>query len=247
MGGSFPSSSGFAHLAALDAEIRQLGPRRSLCPERREATTLVELGESLCGDGAERRAPFAVAMAEIVRSLIRHFPNNLFWDLDYLAGYVASQLRQGAGSGVEPSQVARPYVELHARFGVRSAIRFAYGHDFYYGFDWAKWVRKQPADRAEHGPFSARFLSALYRRGGELLDSIDKNDDPQYPPLVGDAPRNPFGFSRSPRDEERLHRELAARGDLPLRAWDVHAVPSWRVDYAARRDAMATRLGIAPS
>ena len=69
-------------------------------------------------------------------------------------------------------------------------------------------------------------------------------DDPVYPGLPDEQARNPFPFSREPDGELRLHRALAARGLIPIAAWDPDALPVWSRPFAALRAELATELGL---
>jgi hypothetical protein len=114
-------------------------------------------------------------------------------------------------------------------------------HDLTLGFDWAKWVAAAPADRQAVGPFDRAFLRSMLERGRELLALI-RVDDAKYPRLVSGEPRNPFVFSREPDHEVRLHRELAARRLIPVRAWEPNATPVWDRPFQAEREALALAL-----
>ncbi|MCA9707587.1 MAG: aldo/keto reductase [Myxococcales bacterium] len=133
---------------------------------------------------------------------------------------------------------------LQDLFGQGTAIRFRYVHDFVYGFDWAKWVARDPAARASVGPFEPPFLAFMLERGHQLLQLIADGRDRKYPPLPDDRPRNPFGFSREPEAEIALHQSLAADGLLPVEAWRVDAQPRWDRPYAELRRQRALALGL---
>ncbi len=183
-------------------------------------------------------------LAALVAAQLKNFPGNLFWDYDYIA--IASV--QDAQRRTDPvAHLKASYakmVELQQLFGQGTTIRFRYIHDFNYGYDWAKWVRRNPDSRAHVGPFDWEFLTYMYRRGHELLALIEA-DDQKYPRLRTPAPRNPFGFSREPEAERAIHRELANRGLIPVPTWDPQAVPQWQDDYAQIRCEHARALGYA--
>ena len=88
-------------------------------------------------------------------------------------------------------------VDVQARYGARSAIRFRYVHDFIYGYDWARWVAREPETRTAIGPYDPVFLQRMRHRADELLELIQTNDK-NYPQLEQNISRNPFGFSREP-------------------------------------------------
>ena len=138
-------------------------------------------------------------------------------------------------------------VALQHLYGRRTPINFGYVHDFVYGFDWAKWIAREPSlHAAAPGPFSLEFLVYMHERGHQLLELIAA-DDAKYPSLDGDEPRNPFPFSRAPDDEVRLHRELARRDLIPVPTWerDVHCrdwSTRWQLGFAEQRITVAREL-----
>lgn len=232
-------------LGQLDDELSAFAPMYSLCPGRGRATPLRDIAAALL----DRTVPRDVAEAwcsglgSIVRAVVEHFPENLFWDFDYAGtSLLATALERS--DGIERlHESCELSVALQRDFGRRSRIGFRYSHDFLYGFDWAKWVSRAPDERASVGPFSLEFLRYLDRRGHELLDLIARDDD-TYPKLPSGAPRNPFAFSREPGDELRLHRDLAERGLIPVESWRPDAVPRWQRPYRQLREQRACALGI---
>lgn len=212
--------------------------RESLCPDREFSTPFATLWRSLkLGDSA------SMALIDVSRdiadAILTHYPDNLFWDLDRLVHDLA-----GRGSPNAIRDAGASVVRLMAGFGERSEIRFRYIHDFTYGFDWAKWVAREPEARQHVGPFDDVFLNYLHRRQQELLALIAA-DDETYGQLDGDEPRNPFGFSRDPEDERRLHVDLAQTGDIPVRSWDPRAEARWGARFAEVRDRRASAMGLA--
>lgn len=236
-------------LAETDASLDAEGVRRfTLDPLRSEAHRLEELGDALLpllralpADTAEAWSDGLIATTAAIRA---HFPENLLWDLDHLA---ASVLREAAHAPRAASHVRAVFdevVALHALFGCDTTIRFRYVHDFAYGFDWAKWVRRSPAERSAIGPFDLAFLRALRTRGHELLALIEA-DDTVYPRLRSPDARNPFAFSREPAAELALYRDLAERDLVPVRAWTFDDPPVWNRAFAEEREARARALGLA--
>jgi hypothetical protein len=228
-------------IAALERADRRLfpGPRASLCPERPRATSFAALGRALLHrDISEALGlTFASELERIGDSIRQHFPDNLFWDFDLLA---ASLL----GHEERLGEAAAIVVRLHELFGTHTPIRFRYVHDFIYGYDWAKWVGRDPDARADNGPYSLEFLRDLEQRGHELLGLI-ASDDEKYPALAADElARNPFPFSREPEAESRLHRELGRRCLLPVEAWRVDAAPRAGRPFARLREECARELGL---
>lgn len=245
--GSQPQSSSddvFHRLRDTDRRIDALGrhTRRSLGPGRGRATTLVELATSLsAGHGERLRLTFARGLGEIGDALAAAFPENLFWDLDALASAVLSEAREDADPCAHLESTARLVAELQHLFGQESSIRFRYIHDFVYGFDWSKWVRRDPRARGSIGPFDRAFVVRMHERGGELLELISE-DDTKYPRLEGGGSRNPFAFSREPRQELELFRTLARRQELPVNAWERHPSPRIDRDFYAIRERAAEAL-----
>ncbi|MAQ19125.1 MAG: ferrochelatase [Sandaracinus sp.] len=226
-------------LADLDALIDR-GQRLTLAPDRDRPTSLVELSRLA---PEPFRPTFAAVLERVARAQVRAFPGNLFWDMDSLA---ASLLRQ-ALTDDEPAArldaLADSVARLQSLFGGETTIHFRYVHDFVYGYDWAKWVKREVPARRYVGPFDAPFLAYSERRAGELIELIEA-DDAKYGQLPSDQARNPFGFSREPDDEIRLFRDLAARDLLPLRAWETDPALDWEPPYQDLREERAHALGL---
>lgn len=239
----------FEHVlrAADDLLSAEQVVRRSLCPDRQLATSLLDLGVRLRSEiphGCEMA--FAHGMANIARAELRNFPANIFWDFDYTGASLLREAAAAADSADHLSRACGLIVELQDLFGSATEIRFRYGHDFIYGFDWAKWVRKEPQARASVGPFDLEFLTFLHQRGHELLDLI-AHDDTKYPTLRTSEPRNPFEFSRDPGAEAALHESLARDGLLPVESWRIDAQPVWDKPFQRLRRERAVSLGLAKS
>lgn len=232
-------------LARADRQIHShTADWRTLDPGRTQASTLEAIGAALLdttrSDAAARA--FADGLARIAAAMREAFPGNLFWDLDYLG---AALWRQGEAAPDRLSAHAEAIASVQRTFGRHTPIGFAYVHDFTYGYDWAKWVSRDADTRAQVAPLSPQFVAVMRARGDELLAVIAEGADAKYPPLSDTGPRNPFGFSRDPADELRLHRELAARDELPVAAWRVDAQPDPARPYAQLRLDTAARLGLA--
>lgn len=227
-------------LRDTDRILEQKVSCASLCPGRTRATPLATLGRDLIGADVELGVThaFAQGLSAIALAVLRNFPGNLFWDLDYLA---ASLLRCAAAEAIR--ERAERVVALQDLFSHRSGIQFRYAHDFLYGFDWAKWVQREPAARSAVKPFDEAFLCGMHQRGSELLELIAQNSE-SYPLLARGRDRNPFGFSREPADEERLHRTLASERLVPLEAWSRTTEPDWARPYADLRKERAQALGL---
>lgn len=231
-----------ARLERADARLRAHAPEpRSLAPSRPLATPLAALGRALLTPdvSAERADAFADALCGILDAQLVCFPENIFWDSDCMAAALS-----GLPTAEAIARDAAQIVALQRGFGRGSVINFRYVHDFIYGYDWARWVRRAPDARAAHGPFSAPFLAYLRARCGELVALIAR-DDAVYGQLPPGQPRNPFGFSREPDDERRLHEALAAQGLIPVEAWAVEARMRWDRPFREVRAEQARAMGIA--
>ncbi len=243
------ASAALDALIALDRRLDALGvERRTLDPARERASSFERIGRALLPRTSELADGTAAALADglsaLATAVLDHFPENLFWDLDWLAASFLSEAAREPPRA--PARLAESFaaaVELHALFGRVTAIRFRYVHDFAYGFDWAKWVRRDPPARGGVGPFDLAFLHAMRARGRELLALIEQ-DDATYPRLAGDGARNPFAFSREPEAEAALHRDLARRGLVPVRAWTFDDPPVWDLAFAEQRVARARAMGL---
>ncbi len=219
----------------------------TLDPRRGRASTLVEvharaLRELPDADQPRASDPLARGLAALAQAQLDAFPANLFWDLDLIACEIVREAVASADPlGVLDDRFAR-MARLQTLYGRTTAINFSYVHDFVYGFDWVKWIAREPSlQAAPPRPFSLAFLDYMQRRGLELLELI-AHDDRKYPRLEGDEPRNPFPFSRDPESELRLHRELARRGLIPVPTWDPD-VDVKAIDWA--RPWQALRVGVA--
>jgi len=213
----------------------------TLDPDRSASTPLHELVSSLAGPAELEH--LAAAAAGVASAQLENFPENLFWDFDC---YLASVHENAAASddyAAYLERTTRTTVGLMRLYGQQSKIRFRYVHDFMYGFDWARWVRRDPASRVGADPFGLSFLSESESRGRGILDLIEA-DDTWYPRLEEAVARNPFPFSREPEDELVLYRDLSARDCIPVRAWRVDATPDWSRDFDALREARAKALAL---
>lgn len=232
-------------LRQADARIDRADPRRaSLDPDRERASSLLSLGERLLTtrDTPALAQAFCDGLAELAVAQLESFPENLFWDLDFPAAQMLEQARRAS----DPVAVCRDLfartAELQRLYGRETAIRFRYVHDFSYGYDWAKWVGREPTQDGSVGPFDLEFLAYMKRRAHEL-EALIEADDEKYPRLRDERPRNPFVFSREPQAEFEILRALAKRGSIPVEAWRVDATPDPHRPYADLRVQLATELG----
>ncbi|MFO7563808.1 MAG: ferrochelatase [Enhygromyxa sp.] len=246
-----------ARLQSVQAQLKaEAGPLRSLDPARARASTLLEVHTAALALVDPSLAEviteaLAEGLAELALAQLDAFPGNLFWDLDLIAAAIVAE---AAALAPEPARacVADRFARMAALqhlYGRRTPINFSYVHDFVYGFDWAKWLAREPSLHADPpGPFSLAFLEYMHRRGHELLGLIAADDD-KYPSLDGDEPRNPFPFPRDREPEIRLHRELARRDLIPVPTWERDVScrdwsSRWRIGFARQRIAVATELGL---
>ncbi|MEM9071062.1 MAG: ferrochelatase [Myxococcota bacterium] len=230
-----------ACIAEVDRQIDKLGARLSLAADRDRATTLTSLFETHGQRLSDRsREAFGRGLLRAASAQLRAFPENLFWDFDALGAHVARVAREDGPSAV--TRLSALMASVQQLFGRQTHIRFRYVHDFMYGFDWAKWVAREPASRSSVPPFGIAFLDTMWRRGHELLDLI-AHDDQKYPKIAGGAPRNPFGFSREPDDERRLFRDLAAQDLIPVKGWQANPSPVWDRPFQELRAERARVLG----
>jgi len=231
-----------APLTEIDARIAatRRGPL-TLDPTRSRATPLHDVVSGLANPS---QLPYLTAMASAVaEAQLESFPENVLWDFDF---YLASTHEQACSATSYPAQLGRVTeitVGLMRLYGQQSTIRFRYVHDFMYGFDWARWVRRDPQARAGAGPFSLGFLEQIETRGRDILTLIEA-DDTVYPKLTGPGSRNPFAFSREPDDELALYRGLAERGCVPVEAWRQNATPDASRDFDDAREQVANDLGL---
>lgn len=246
-----PSEAQHAALGRLQvAQDRcRLGELRTLAQDRSRPTSLVDIGRRCLAtqSSPDIIAAFAEGLASIAEGQARHFPDNIFSDFDFMARGLLSEAhpdrQDGAGHVLAK---ARLIVHLLGCYGCESPIRFRYVHDFTYGYDWVKWVNKDPFVRADVGPFDLSFLTYMARRGDELHELIAL-DDTKYPPLPDGKYRNPFVFRREPEFEIRLLIDLARDGLIPVEGWRMDARPLWQRPFADLRNERATSLGIPPN
>ncbi len=235
-----------ARLADADARLFEGVTRRSLAPSRARATGIDGIVAALGREGVPMGLlePLGDGLVAIAGAMLDAFPDNLFWDLDFLAASLAREAMRSGDARAHLTRAVRTACVVQHPFGCKTPIRFRYVHDFSYGFDWSKWVLADSAARAHVGPFDMAFLERMKRRGEELLGLIAE-DDAKYGRLAGETARNPFPFSREIEDEERLMRDLAARRALPVEAWRFDATPEWDRPYYRLREERANALGLA--
>ncbi|MEM1348003.1 MAG: hypothetical protein AAGI01_05545 [Myxococcota bacterium] len=246
---TFSPLRGSMHAAAADILSehdawleRHFAPLTSMAPGRAMATPLAGLGRQLLGGHApEAQSRCARVCVAVSAARGTCFPENVYWDMDALFAAIVREHEEHGEQAM--SDFGATLVEVHELFGRGGRINFRYVHDFVYGFDWAKWVRRDPEHRAHIAPLSPGFVRYVLARGFELLELIAADDD-TYLRLPSDQPRNPFGFSREPAHERLLHDTLAARDLVPLRAWELEDRGRWEPEFAALRRACSEELGL---
>lgn len=230
------------HLTAQDADLQaKVNLWRSLDPTRERAHSLREVAEHLLPqlpDDATTRA-FATALIDISNSMYQHFAATLFWDFDMFAAAIVRQNRTPQAMHT----YAQTVVNMMGAFGRRTNIAFMYTHDFIYGFDWSRWVLRDPDTRKNISPYDLVFVQRMIRRAQELESLIAKDDD-KYHKIEGGAARNPFGFNREPEYEIPLFNRLAREQLLPVEAWNYNGITRWEKHYTNIRAEVAADLGI---
>ncbi|MEH2306930.1 hypothetical protein [Nostoc sp.] len=220
----------------------------SLNPQKKLITSFAELENLITEQNTdiELLTNLQKTLEIIVCTQLQNFPENIFWDFDFL---VSSMLRQAlvANEGAIPflKIFGEKMVSLVEMFGTKTEIRFRYVHDFMYGFEWARWVQKEPQKRAYIEPFSLVFLDYLLVKGKELVQRINHGQVVSYK-LCDTGYRNPFTFSREPEDEYRLLTYLAEEQLIPVAVWNWNASPVWNKPFQEMRQELALKLNIQP-
>jgi hypothetical protein len=220
----------------------------SLNPQKTLITSFAELGNLIVEQNTDSQIFLSLqrTLESIVRTQLQNFPENIFWDFDFL---VSSMLRQALVADEGAIYFLRVFGEkmdsLIEMFGTKTEIRFRYVHDFMYGFEWARWVQKEPQKRAHIEPFSLFFLDYLLAKGKELLQRISHGQVTSYK-LCDTGYRNPFTFSREPEDERRLLAYLADEQLIPVAVWNWNASPVWNKPFQEMRQQLALKLNIQP-
>ncbi|MEH2261550.1 hypothetical protein [Nostoc sp.] len=220
----------------------------SLNPQKTLSTSFAELENLIIEESSDIQilTTLQETLESIVRAQLQNFPENIFWDFDFM---VSSMLRQAliADEGAIPflKLFGEKMVYLTKMFGINTEIRFRYVHDFMYGFDWARWVQKEPQNRASVEPFSLVFLDYLLVKGKELVQRINHGQVVSYK-LCDTGYRNPFTFSREPEDEYRLLTYLAEEQLIPVAVWNWNASPVWNKPFQEMRQQLALKLNIQP-
>ncbi|WP_414623296.1 hypothetical protein [Calothrix sp. CCY 0018] len=225
--------------------VQQVAKPSSLNPNQSLITSFTQLGVKVVQQVPDvyLMTIFRDTLQRILESSLHNFPENIFWDFDFI---VSSMLKQALSSDAPQDALedfGNKIVLLMDMFGRESEIRFRYVHDFMYGFDWARWVKKKPEQRASSEPFCLHFLDDLLCKGEEILQCI-KKDDLKYPQISEKRYRNPFCFSREPKDERCLLTYLADRKCIPVAAWEWNAMGVWDKPFYQMREEASLQLNI---
>jgi hypothetical protein len=218
----------------LDEIITQHGIRPlSLNPNLNLITSFGEIGDLIAENTCETEVIDCLyhTLEIILRAQLINFPENIFWDFDFMIFSMLEQaLTSKDGAIVFLESFGRKIVLLMDMFGCAGEIRFRYVHDFMYGYDWARWVKKDPENRSNIKPFSLVFLDYLLAKGQEMLRLISINDK-RYYHIPFHSFRNAFYFPRDPKDEYRLLTYLADYGLIPVNTWNWNAAPIWNKPF----------------
>jgi hypothetical protein len=216
----------------------------SLNPNKNIITSFRDIGHIITEktDNIQLIRCIASSLETILKAQIDNFPENLFWDFDLIVFSLLEQSLSAKEGGIRfLESFTNKLVELMKMFGCKSEIRFRYVHDFTYGFDWARWVKKDPVNRANIHPFSPFFLDYLLSKGKELLQRISM-DDAHYHHISTCSYRNPFRFSRDPKDEYRLLTYLAGYDLIPVSTWNRNTNVMWDKPFDQLREQVSLKL-----
>lgn len=220
----------------------------TLNPQNKSITSFVELGNLITKETKDSQIITTLinTLEIIVCAQLRNFPKNIFWDFDFMvSGILRQALADQDGAIAFLDKFAQKMVSLTELFGIQSEIKFRYVHDFIYGFEWARWVQKAPEKRVTVEPFSLTFIDYLLDKSEELTQRIRQGRCPDYK-LCAEGFRNPFSFSRAPKDEYLLFTHLAKERLIPVPAWSWNAVPIWNQSFGDLREELALKLNIQP-
>jgi hypothetical protein len=218
----------------------------TLNPHKKSITSFVELGNLITKETRDSQIITTLihTLEIIVCAQLRNFPENIFWDFDFMVSGVLRQALAEQDCAIAfLEKFAQKMVSLTELFGIQSEIRFRYVHDFIYGFEWARWVQKVPAKRAKIEPFSLTFIDYLLDKSQELKQRIHQGRSQNYN-LCAEGFRNPFSFSREPKDEYLLFTHLAQQKLIPVPTWSWNAVPIWNQPFGDLREELALKLNI---
>ncbi|TVP60993.1 MAG: hypothetical protein EA343_15845 [Nodularia sp. (in: Bacteria)] len=220
----------------------------TLNPQKNVITSFVELENLITTSTTDKEIILALrdSLELIIYAQVQNFPENIFWDFDFiLSSMVRQALVADEGAIAFLECFGKKMVLLIELFGIKKEIRFRYVHDFIYGFDWARWVQKEPQTRSNSEPFSLVFLDYLLLKGEKLVKQLNYGQVTSYS-LGNTGYRNPFDFSREPEDEHLLLTSLAREKLIPVEAWNWDTSPVWNQPFQEMRQQLALKLNIQP-
>ncbi|MFY0580088.1 ferrochelatase [Cystobacter fuscus] len=174
----------------------------------------------------------------MVGVLVEDFPDNIFWDLDHLACCLWK-----AGGPDEMRAFAGRVVALCRGFGNKSELRFRYAHDFLFGYDWARWVAREPGSARASGP-SIRRSSTTWRPGSRSCETSSRTTTPS----MGRSRAGPSAIpSPSAASPGTRHGCTGARprGAHPGQGRRLDGERRWELPFTELRAEVAERLGLA--
>ncbi|WP_053404703.1 hypothetical protein [Persicobacter sp. CCB-QB2] len=217
---------------------------KSVDPGKNTATSFAALAEKTALEFPDFHhfQELALLCRDLIQSQYQHYPQNIFYDYDLMVREIVKM----TFASDHPTHFLRKMdellVQLMGIFGGNTTINFQFVHDFTYGFDWAKWVAKNPQERKQIPPFHPEFLKAMVNRGKEMLELIKINDQKYHQLQPQQGFRNPFSYQRDPENEESLMRQLFAHGMIPVPLWDWNGQAHWEMDYQEARKQMAQKI-----
>lgn len=229
----------------IDVYLDRLYPNRlSLNPEKETTNSFVQIASYLKPFGLSdvQLEVIAESTLQIVESAVYHFPENIFWDFDFLVYRLTENSLSSQDFEETFKTLSNQILKIFSLFGAHSLIQFRYIHDLIYGYDWLKWMLEKRILDENADPFGMPFLNYIHTRGEELVCLIQQNDK-NYPQIEGEY-RNPFLFSRTSEEEIKLHRDLSASGQIPIEAWSMIASPRYDKNYSLLRLERSKLLGI---
>ncbi|BAZ42450.1 hypothetical protein NIES4101_84190 [Calothrix sp. NIES-4101] len=216
----------------------------SLSPDRDLITSFQEIGNLVSEKTCNQQIIDCLyhTIEIILSAQLENFPENIFWDFDLMVLHMLEQsLSAEDGAIVFLDSFGQKIVDLMNIFGCRGKIRFRYVHDFMYGFDWARWVKKDPENRSHVQPFNPIFLDYLLAKGEEILNLV-RVEDKRYHHISRGRFRNSFCFPRNPEDEYRLLTYLADSNMIPVAAWNWNTYPIWDKPFDEMREQAALAI-----
>lgn len=234
------------HFEQLDRIIEQhhiiprsLNPQKSLCTK---FEVLGDLAVQTCPDKNIITA-LKNSLEQILIAQIKNFPKNIFWDFDFLVAYLVQKTSQNPQDAISYLEIfANKIIALMDLYGNHHVICFRYVHDFSYGFDWARWIKKQPQKRNQIEPFNTIFLDDLLKRGQQMSKAIANDENDTYR-SCNNLYRNSFNFSREPEAEFQLMTLLASYHLIPVPTWNWNATPTWEKPFDQLREQISLKIG----